>query len=99
MADIYLCDVVVEKVGELERFCTEEAAYAIPIMDEDNMPVDGIALCQKHSDRFDEGHSMMTRSRMGQYILIQLNTEVESDILEASDSTPPVMETVAPAPN
>lgn len=72
-----------EKTGELERLCTEEAKYALPIMDEDEItPIDGIPLCQEHSDKFDEGRSLMVRTRKGEVYLIQLNPSEQESILD-----------------
>ncbi len=78
MADVFLCGTVVEKNGTLERFCTNEAVCAIPLTDEDDLKViDGICLCQLHSDRFDEGKSLMVKSRKGQHMLIQIDLNAD----------------------
>jgi len=92
MSDVILCGVVVEKEGELERFCTNEAAFAIPLTDDaDVQVVDGIALCNEHSDRFDNGHSLMVRTRHGDRLLIHidLNPEGEDSTMEEVSSSPP----------
>jgi hypothetical protein len=84
MSDIILCSIVVEKAGELERFCTEEALFAFPIMDDDNVkPIDGIALCQEHSDKFDDGKPLVAMSKCGHRFLIQLNPDEQESILES----------------
>lgn len=83
--DVILCGVVIEKSGDLERMCTSEAVYAIPLMDKDGVtPVDGVALCQEHSDKFDEGKSLVCHTRHGEHFLIQreLNPEDEEVILQ-----------------
>lgn len=85
---VILCGTIVEKVGELERFCTNEAKYAIPLMDEEEVEVvDGIALCEEHSTRFDEGHSLIVQTRKKAdrlLIRIDLNIEQEDSILPES---------------
>jgi len=90
--DIILCGVVVEKVGEMERFCTSEAKYAIPLLDDHDVEiVDGIALCQEHSDRFDSGRSLIVQTRKGNRLLIRidLNPEEDGSTMEEVDSSPP----------
>ena len=85
---VILCGTIVEKVGELERFCIDEAKYVIPLMDDAEVQViDGIALCEEHSTRFDEGHSLIVQTRKKAdrlLIRIDLNIEQEDSILPES---------------
>jgi len=74
--DRFLCGCVVEKQGTVEKFCTNEGVYAIPLTDDDDTKVvDGIVLCQLHSDRFDAGFSLMVKTRKGQMCMIHIEPE------------------------
>lgn len=100
MADVILCGVVIEKTGEVEKFCTYEAKVAFPLMDEDNVtPVDGIALCELHESAFENGKPLVCATRKGKRFLIQAeNSEGEPDIITEKGGTPPASHNT-PAPN
>lgn len=100
MTDVILCGVVVEKSGEVERFCTYEAKVAFPLMDEENVhPIDGIALCELHEEAFENGKPLMCATRKGLRFLIQAeNNDNIPAIITEMGGTPPASQHT-PAPN
>ena len=92
MTDTILCGVVIEKDGERERFCTNPACYVYPLAgDNDTDIIDGIVLCQEHSDKFDLGKSLIARTRHGYRFMIQLILEPEDSTMDECNGAPPVV--------
>lgn len=99
MTDTILCGVVIEKSGEMERFCTYEALTVFPLMDDDNVhPIDGITMCQMHDNTFEAGSPLVCATRKGNRYLIQKNSDEIFDIITEGVGTPPDPHNT-PAPN
>lgn len=93
--DIPKCEVIIRKEAEQDGVqCKNDAEYVIQITDPDDpthLRIVGIVLvCQKHADKFDTGHTILSRDKSGNLFLNQsADTITNSGSPPSREQSPP----------
>lgn len=67
-----ICNVVIEKEGEVEKVCGQVATQLVSLSDPDDLTriLAVVLLCDKHDKDFDEGKSLIAAGENGERIAI-----------------------------
>lgn len=81
-----MCGVVIEKVGDQEKVCTNPAASTIFIANPDDTSqiLAIVVLCKKHEQDLDSGKSLAFVGEGGYHIAVQYEQEQSHDAEHAT---------------